>query len=154
MQPAMVLFTPLLCTVVPDFDAPWQLVNGDVMRETFVHLQRQPSFFVSVLANLYQYLFVFLLMYVLLFTMVAINENAYFEARYVYEHAWPKSCSLVHKLGCFCLRGGAQAGAWIEPNLSGPHCGSFCPRFVMHCSDQVHNRRKLSPRLRALVRRL
>ncbi len=63
-----------------------QLVNGDVMRETFVHLQKQPSFFMSLVANLYQYLFVFLLMYVLLYTLVAINENAFFDARCV----WPR----------------------------------------------------------------
>lgn len=77
------------------------LVNGDVMRETFVHLQKQPSFFMSLVANLYQYLFVFLLMYVLLYTLVAINENAFFDAR-----------------------------------------------------DQMHTRHMLSPRLRALMKRL
>ena len=60
-----------------------QLVNGDVMRETFQHLQKEANFFMSIVANLYQYLFVFLLMYVMLNTLVAINENAFFEARYV-----------------------------------------------------------------------
>jgi type IV secretory pathway VirB3-like protein len=54
---------------------------GDVMKETFDHLQHAPTLALSLLANLYQYAFVCLLMYVVFYTVISLNENAFFEAR-------------------------------------------------------------------------
>ena len=103
------------------------------MRETFQHLQKEPSFFMSIVANLYQYLFVFLLMYVMLNTLVAINENAFFDARYCDEYKTVPP----HPLACTCVM----------------ECVSVVWCDVI-CRKQLHTRMLLSPRIRALIKRL